>query len=298
MRLMDQARITSIAKLGTLIRARRRARRLTQQELAKRADIGRQWLNELEGGKESGVPLPLLLRTLSAVGLALIIQDDINDDVSLTRSAKREAQTELSELQNRDLAEEKRSSVTVVSAVDQPKHNKQAQREPGTYKGANLEAEGLVAEPTRFYDLSYRNRLREMVSHVISVEGPIFDDLLARRIARAHNISRATSKIKKIIRKLIDPKFQRTKERARTIIWPDNADPKKWTQFRPASLDVRDHSDIPLVELAALAKSYSTATIKDAASSMRQPLGLTRMLPKTRRRFEAAACLNLENSSL
>jgi hypothetical protein len=216
----------------------------------------------------------------------------------LTQSPSREAQTVLSELQNRDLAEEKRSSVTVVSAVDHPKHNEQALREPGTYKVANLEAEGFVAEPARFYDLSNRNHLREMVSHVISVEGPIFDDLLARRLARAHNISRATSKIKTIIRKLIDRKFQRTKERARTIIWPDNADPKKWMQFRPASPDVRDHSDIPLVELAALAKSYPAATIEEAASLMRQQLGLTRLLPKTRKRFEAAARLNLENSSL
>jgi len=295
---MGQARITSIAALGTLIRDRRRARRLTQHELARRADIGRQWLNELELGKESGVPLPLLLRTLSAVGLTLIIEDDTDDDVSLTRSSKREARAVLSELQkNRDLVEEQASSVTAVSTVDQPKHIEQVLREPATYKVANLEAQGLLAEPTRFYDVSYQNRLRQMVTHIISVEGPIFEDVLARRIARAHNINRATSKIKTIIRKLIDPKFQRTKEKARRIIWPENINPQEWAQFRPAPLDVRDHSDIPLTELAALAKTYPNTTPEEAASLMRQQLGLKRLLLKTRKRFEEAARLNLENPS-
>ena len=86
--------------LGTLIRERRRVHRLTQSELARNAAVGRQWLNELEGGKVSGVPLSILLRTLSAIGLALTIQEEADDDVSLTQSPSREAQTVLSELQN------------------------------------------------------------------------------------------------------------------------------------------------------------------------------------------------------
>jgi very-short-patch-repair endonuclease len=51
-----------------------------------------------------------------------------------------------------------------------------------TYREANP-AEVATPEQSRFYDPAYRPELRKMVDHVISVEGPIYFDLLVDRIS-------------------------------------------------------------------------------------------------------------------
>jgi HTH-type transcriptional regulator / antitoxin HipB len=58
------------ADFGALVRDRRRKNGLNQQELARKAGVGRQWLVELEKGKPSA-PLALVLRTLDALGIVL-----------------------------------------------------------------------------------------------------------------------------------------------------------------------------------------------------------------------------------
>ncbi|HJQ59469.1 MAG TPA: helix-turn-helix domain-containing protein [Vineibacter sp.] len=61
-------------ELGSLLRARRQALGLSQSEVARRADVGRQWLIAVEQGK-TGAELGLVLRTLSALGLTLSIAE-------------------------------------------------------------------------------------------------------------------------------------------------------------------------------------------------------------------------------
>lgn len=60
------------AELGRVIRERRRARGLDQATLAKRVGVSRQWIVEVEGGKERA-EVGLVLRTLSALGLQLTV---------------------------------------------------------------------------------------------------------------------------------------------------------------------------------------------------------------------------------
>ena len=60
--------------LGLIVRDRRRKLGLSQSLLARKAGVGRQWLVALEQGK-AGAELGMVLRTLSALGLALSAGD-------------------------------------------------------------------------------------------------------------------------------------------------------------------------------------------------------------------------------
>jgi HTH-type transcriptional regulator/antitoxin HipB len=75
-------RVTTAADLGMLVRARRRERALSQQELADRVGVSRQWIVAVEKGKPRA-ELGLLLRTLSALDLALSIDTRPDDEVDI-----------------------------------------------------------------------------------------------------------------------------------------------------------------------------------------------------------------------
>lgn len=124
---------------------------------------------------------------------------------------------------------------------------------PGNYRITTFGTIGIVVSPGQLYELENRPSLNRMVAHVIAVEAPMFEDLLARRIARAHHLVRATRKLIEGTQEITEAKFARTREDDRTIVWPERAEIRKLVPFRPAPLDVRDHVDIPLIELASLA---------------------------------------------
>jgi HTH-type transcriptional regulator/antitoxin HipB len=60
--------------LGLIIKNRRRALRLGQQELADRVGVSRQWIVEVEKGKQRA-EVGLLLKTLTALGLVFDVHD-------------------------------------------------------------------------------------------------------------------------------------------------------------------------------------------------------------------------------
>lgn len=62
-------------EFGVVIRDRRRRLRWTQAELARKAGVTRQWIVAVERGKPR-VEFRLVLRTLSALGLPLMIDPD------------------------------------------------------------------------------------------------------------------------------------------------------------------------------------------------------------------------------
>ena len=64
-------RLRTSADVGAIIRERRRKRGLDQAELAEEVGVSRLWINQVERGKQ-GASLSLVLRTLSALGIALI----------------------------------------------------------------------------------------------------------------------------------------------------------------------------------------------------------------------------------
>ena len=130
-----------------------------------------------------------------------------------------------------------------------------------------------------------------MVTHVIAVEGPIFVDLIARRIAHAHRLSRATHKLVATVQEITDGRFARTREGDRTIVWPERAEISKLLPFRPASLDIRAHADIMLAELASLAIPLLAAdhAPEAAAILMGRQLDLKLIRPTTLSRLTTAA---------
>ena len=70
-------RIRTPLELGLVIRDRRRRLKLSQNELARKAGVGRQWVVAIEHGK-SRAELGLVLRTLNALDLPLTIGPDVH----------------------------------------------------------------------------------------------------------------------------------------------------------------------------------------------------------------------------
>lgn len=66
------AAITSILDLSSLVRGRRKALGMSQQELASRAGVSRQWVSAFELGRP-GAELRLILRLLEALELRLSV---------------------------------------------------------------------------------------------------------------------------------------------------------------------------------------------------------------------------------
>ena len=78
--------------LGHIIAERRRALRLSQAQLAERVGVSRVWVSQIERGK-SRADLSLVLRTLSALGLALNANElprakDVDIDAIVRRSRR------------------------------------------------------------------------------------------------------------------------------------------------------------------------------------------------------------------
>jgi hypothetical protein len=137
-----------------------------------------------------------------------------------------------------------------------------------------------------------------MVQHVIRTEGPIFDDVLVQRLARAHGFQRAAGKIREIVLGVVPHDIGRTDEDGRIVFWPGEADPGCPFPLRQSDPDVRTHGDIPIHELASLAATLATDE-NDAETVIRlmaEKFGLSRIKQGTRARFEAALRLAKESA--
>lgn len=66
--------ITSIRDLAAAARGRRQDLRLSQADVARRADVSRQWVSEFESGKPTS-ELRLVVRLLDALELRLSLDD-------------------------------------------------------------------------------------------------------------------------------------------------------------------------------------------------------------------------------
>lgn len=162
--------------------------------------------------------------------------------------------------------------------------------ESTAYAVANLNNCGLELDADRFYNPLYRSTLRAMVAYVIHLEGPIFDDVLVRRLARAHGFGRTGDRIQAAVLKAVEPRFLRSAEGDRIVFWPEGTDPNALYPFRRAAGSERDHGDVPLVELASLAR-YHLANGADQEETLRlmaQEFALGRLHETTRARLVAA----------
>lgn len=69
-----QQRITTAGQLGTIVRARRKARGLSQAEVAAKLAVSQGRLSTLEGAPE-GLTLERLLAWVHLLGLELVVQE-------------------------------------------------------------------------------------------------------------------------------------------------------------------------------------------------------------------------------
>ena len=161
---------------------------------------------------------------------------------------------------------------------------------PQQYTATDFGATHFQPSATRFYEDSYRPILREMTTLVIKTEGPIYEDVLVDRIARAHGFQRSGSNIYEIIMRAIDRDFARSKEGDRIVIWPSEMRMGAPVSYRESSPGVRSHSDIPIPELASLAAPFVRLRMgdEDVLRRMADHFRLGRLREATRARFEDA----------
>jgi hypothetical protein len=186
---------------------------------------------------------------------------------------------------DRELADEQKLYARGPEQPDPPDNVSTA---PRSYEKADPSA---VARPDRdrFYDVDYRSELRAMIDHVVSIEGPVFFDILIDRIARAHGFQRSRETVQKVIRSALGRnRFPTTTEGGREIIWPQGLEPGQKTPYRAGD---REHGDVPLPELADLADILRAEGLEDEEDLIRgiqEHFRLGRLAISTRQRFQAA----------
>ena len=158
------------------------------------------------------------------------------------------------------------------------------------YTATDFAAADLHPNAARFYEDSYRPILRRMVALVAETEGPIYEDILVDRIARAHGFQRSGSNIYEIVKGAIDREFTRSKEGDRVVIWPNGVRADMPSPYRESSPGVRSHADIPIAELAGLAAPFIRLRMGDeeVLRRMADHFRLGRVREATRGRFEEA----------
>lgn len=145
-----------------------------------------------------------------------------------------------------------------------------------------------ASQQARFFDADYSRELRKMALAVVEVESPVRDDVVARRVARAHGFARTGARIKDRVMSLL-PEVTTTTEDVGCFLWSTDK-PLDAVPFRYPALegDRRSFNEIPTVELLGLVKSRpDLAQSDDPALAFARKVGLARLAQTTRERLEA-----------
>ncbi len=147
------------------------------------------------------------------------------------------------------------------------------------------------ADPTLFYEPSYRQRLGDLTTALLTDSGPMREDRLVQAVARLHGFGRTGREIKDRVIAALPVSCAITDEEVGRFVWPPGTDPAGWDTFRtPTPGQVTDPNDLPMSELIALAKRYVTTGLPDEAilTAMRNACGLQRMRETVRTRCLSA----------
>ena len=158
---------------------------------------------------------------------------------------------------------------------------------------------GFDPNADRFYDPGYGAALRQMVAHVIAVEGPLYRGQLVTRIARAHGFQRNGPHIEKCVCDAIEGRFPATvEEDGKVVYWPEGSAPGSLVPFRVSEKQERDVASIPMVELASLARTFLMLGVDDETvmQMMKEHFELGRLREATRNRL--GACISFAKDGL
>jgi hypothetical protein len=129
-----------------------------------------------------------------------------------------------------------------------------------------------------------------MVARVIATEGPVYDATVVERVRVAHGFGRAGGRIRDVVLGAVEAGVRRVVEAdGRTVYFAPAIDPAR-VAFRQSDRSVRDVDDIPVMELAGLARVLDVANKfdDDALIAMRDALGVGRVGAPMRERLLAA----------
>lgn len=142
-----------------------------------------------------------------------------------------------------------------------------------------------------FFDHIYDAILVKMIAHVVEVEGPVLDAVIARRIARTHGWQRTGSRIQARVAALASKTHHTTKEDVGTFYWATGRGPEVPVSFRRTTDEsARTVDEICMPELITLAREV-LATGRNgnlAVIAMAREVGLQRPKEASRKRFEEA----------
>ena len=149
---------------------------------------------------------------------------------------------------------------------------------------------GIGLNAGAFYEDWYRPTLRRAVALVIATEGPVYDTTVVDRIRDAHDFGRAGGRIREAVVGAVDAGVRRVVEGdGRTVYFSATVDPAR-VAYRQSDRSVRDVDDIPVMELAGLARALNVLNMMNDAAliAMREALGVARMGAPMRERLLAA----------
>lgn len=157
----------------------------------------------------------------------------------------------------------------------------------GSYRVTDLSA--FNVDPNRFYDRTYRDTLQAMVDRVVEQEGPLREDVLAQRIARAHGWLRTGNKIRERI-DLHLRDVDSTPESSGTFVWKKGTMVDLLNYRVPFNADARRAiGDIPIAELASVVlANRDILTRPDSALDLARILGVERLAAVSRARLSEA----------
>ena len=142
-----------------------------------------------------------------------------------------------------------------------------------------------------FFDAAYAPTLARMIAHVVEIEGPVLDAVLARRIARAHGWQRTGSRIRERVEALAARQFKTTQEDVGTFYWPSGKSPDGPIVFRRAAENAaRAVDEVCMAELIELARRVIASGNygEIAIVAMARELGLHSLRASNRVRIERA----------
>ncbi len=159
--------------------------------------------------------------------------------------------------------------------------------------GQNLFIEADPAEvvehlnPDAFFNDDYDTTLNIMIAHVINLEGPIREDVLAKRIARAHGWVRTGKRIRDRVYLLAEEHYPSTTEEVGIFFWPKSSDTSDWPHFRYSENGERPVDEICMQELKALATEIDKHGGSDEAliANMAGFIGIKRVTADVRVRL-------------
>ena len=150
------------------------------------------------------------------------------------------------------------------------------------------------ADASRFFDTSYDTTLAQMIRHVVQVEGPILDAVLARRIARAHGWQRTGGRIQERVSEVAQRHHAETREDVGVFFWSGPRGTGAAVAWRRAGDEAtRPVDEICMEELCALARRAVQMGHRDEALliAMARELGLAKLRAASRARLERAVAL-------